>query len=142
MVIFYPEENMVRLLFSSEEATLKDEYSIKTSGLYSTDGNIATITDNTGYLANIEDSLAYEFFVTSLSVCDALGKSVGFAKESGNYTVKIVYTNPENTEKTVTVKNGENDLCTFSVEANSNKTLTKTVYVVEGEIFNLSWQID
>ena len=141
-VIFYPEENSVRLMFSSDVASVNMPYSITENGLLTTDGGTASVSEKTGYLSNFNDSDAYAFSVISLCVCDAYGKSVSLAKADGAYTVKLVYANPENTEKTVTVKNGNGVLCTFRAEANTHKTLTKSLSFDKGEEFSLSFNVN
>lgn len=126
-------------MFSSETASLEEKYLIKSNGLYTTDGAALDINENK-YLANFTDTPAEEFSVMSLSVTDTSGKSVGYTKVSNYYTVKLMYTNPgKATSKTVTIKNNDNVLCTFDIDAEPGevRTLTKSVLINAGEVINL-----
>ena len=126
-------------MFSSDTASLEERYEIKSNGLYTTDGATLDISAR-GYLANITDAPAEEFSVMSLSVTDAAGKSMGYAKYKGYYTVKLMYTNPgAATTKSVTIKNNDKVLCTFEINAQAGevRTLTKQVLIDAGEIFDL-----
>ena len=118
---------------------MEEKYLINSNGLCTTDGTLLDISENT-YLANFTDTPAEEFSLMSLSVTDEFGKSIGYAELDGYYTVKLMYTNPgEATTKSVTVKNNDNVLCTFDINAGAGevKTLTQSVLINAGEIFNL-----
>lgn len=137
-VIFYPEENKVRLMFSPETASLEEQYVIKSKGLYTIDGDALDINENR-YLANFTETPAEEFSVMSLSITDASGKNIGYAEYAGNYTVKLMYTNPGGAiTKSVTIKNNDNVLCTFLINAQAGevRTLTQSVSINAGEVLN------
>ena len=143
-VIFYPEENTVRLIFSSETASLEEQYSIKPKGICTIDGNAIDMSENK-YLANYIDAPAGEFSVMSLSVTDASGRSIGFANKAGYYTVKLMYTNPGGAaSKKVTVKNNDEVLCDFDITARAGevRTLTRSVFINKGTMLSLDNTID
>lgn len=126
-------------MFSSESASLEEKYLIKSNELYTTDGTPLDISENT-YLANFTDTPAEEFSVMSLSVTDASGKSISYTKSENYYTVKLMYTNPGGaTTKSVTVKNNDNVLCTFEINAGADEvsTLKQPVWIKAEELLNL-----
>lgn len=126
-------------MFSSDTASLEEQYIIKSNGLYTTDGATLDISKS-GYLANFTNAPAEEFSVMSLSVTDSSGKSIGYTKSESYYTVKLMYTNPGGaTTKSVTVKSNDKVLCTFEINAQAGevRTLTKQVLIDAGEVLNL-----
>lgn len=125
-------------MFSSETASLEEKYSIKSNGLYTTDGAALDVNVNR-YLANFTETPAEEFSVMSLSVTDTQGRSIAYTKYTGYYTVRLMFTNPgKATTKSVTIKNNDNVLCTFRInaEAGEVRTLTQSVLINAGEVLN------
>lgn len=125
-------------MFSSETASLEEKYLIKSNGLYTIDGAAFDINEDK-YLANFTDTPAEEFSVMSLSVTDASGKSIAYTKYPGYYTVRLMYTNPgKATTKSVTIKNSDNVLCNFDINAGAGevRTLTQSVLINAGEVLN------
>ena len=125
-------------MFSSDTASLEEQYVIKSKGLYTIDGDALDINENR-YLANFTETPAEKFSVMSLSVTDSSGKSIAYTNYTGFYTVRLMFTNPgKATTKSVTIKNNDNVLCTFQInaEAGEVRTLTQSVSINAGEVLN------